>query len=432
MNRATIVVGLGFGDCGKGSIVDYLARSGAVHTVVRFNGGPQAGHNVVTPEGQHHTFSQFGSGTLAGPATFLSRFMLIEPYALLNEAAHLQELGCDDVWERLSIDARCVVITPMHQAMNRLRELARGEAAHGTCGLGVGDATADAIDRPELTLFAGDLSNRTRVAEKLAAVIELKKAQLRELHHKIEHLPQAASDLVTILQPRWMDVMVDACAAIAADAAIIVSADQANAILRKSGEVIFEGAQGVLLDEDYGFHPHTTWSKTTPANAMQLLRDAGIAEPPLRIGVLRSYLTRHGAGPLVTEDATLRRALPEPHNSDAGRQGAFRAGVFDVVAARYAIAVAGVDELALTHLDALPLLPGRICSGYSSGGIAAPNPHDFYHRQWVTDSLFRCMPEWASIDIASWEAFVAQLQKRLAVPIRLLSFGPTWLDKIAD
>src|SRR5256885_5336673 len=110
--HAIIVIDLAFGDCGKGTIVDFLARRHDAHTVVRFNGGPQAGHNVITPEGLHHTFSQFGSATfIPGVRTLLSRFTLIEPYALVNEAEHLRELGVADATDRLLIDARCPVIT---------------------------------------------------------------------------------------------------------------------------------------------------------------------------------------------------------------------------------------------------------------------------------------------------------------------------------
>src|SRR5436190_2071933 len=106
--RAILVVDLAFGDCGKGTVVDFLTRRCGAHTVVRFNGGPQAGHNVVTSDGRHHTFSQFGSATfLPGVRTVLSRFMLIEPYALLNEAAHVRSVGVADALDRLLIHERC-------------------------------------------------------------------------------------------------------------------------------------------------------------------------------------------------------------------------------------------------------------------------------------------------------------------------------------
>jgi adenylosuccinate synthase len=351
---------------------------------------------------------------------------------MLNEAAHLQRIGCDGIWERLSIDERCVVITPVHQAANRLRELARGPVAHGTCGLGVGEATADALEHPELTLRARDLHRADQVAAKLLRIIQFKTDQLRLLIAKMRHNPEAESDLATILNPAWVSVAVDACAAVAA-AARIVSAESANQILRAPGEILFEGAQGVLLDQDFGFHPHTTWSVTTTANAMQLLREAGVTEPPRRIGVLRSYMTRHGTGPFVTEDRSLLADLPEPHNTDSGRQGSFRVGVFDAVAARYAIAVAGVDELALTHLDRLPKLPYYICEAYKESDVRldarAIRSEDLPGREMQTRALAGCKPVCKQLPGVGPDAFISAVREQLQLPIRVMSFGPTADDK---
>src|SRR5262245_23559342 len=121
--RAIILGGLGYGDEGKGAWTDFLARTEPVHTVVRFNGGAQAGHNVVTPDGRHHTFAQLGSGTLVrGVNTHLSRFMLVNPSRLLREDAELQALGVSDGLTRLTIDRRALVTTPFQVAANRLRE----------------------------------------------------------------------------------------------------------------------------------------------------------------------------------------------------------------------------------------------------------------------------------------------------------------------
>src|SRR5438270_13073609 len=116
--RAIILCGLGYGDEGKGTWTDYLARTEPVHTVVRFNGGAQAGHNVVTPDGRHHTFAQFGAGTFHGVPTHLSRFMLVSPFALAAEAAHLAELGVRDPFSLLSADSRALLTTPYHRAAN--------------------------------------------------------------------------------------------------------------------------------------------------------------------------------------------------------------------------------------------------------------------------------------------------------------------------
>ena len=117
-----IVTGLGYGDEGKGSTVDFLARRGDATLVVRHNGGPQAGHNVVTSDGKHHTFSQFGAGTLAGAETYLSEFMLINPGNMLREADHLVELGVSNPFDTMHVDLNARIVTPFHVALNRLRE----------------------------------------------------------------------------------------------------------------------------------------------------------------------------------------------------------------------------------------------------------------------------------------------------------------------
>ena len=142
--RVSIVVDLGFGDAGKGLVTDALVRRDGAGLVVRYNGGAQAGHNVVTREGQHHTFAQFGAGSFVpGVRTFLAHPFVLHPTALLVEGDLLRARGVGDIFERLRVSERARVITPFHQAMNRLRELARGEARHGSCGVGVGETVQD-------------------------------------------------------------------------------------------------------------------------------------------------------------------------------------------------------------------------------------------------------------------------------------------------
>ena len=133
--RAYVIVDLGFGDAGKGLLTDYLARQLKAGIVVRYNGGAQAGHNVVTPDGRHHTFSQFGSGTfIPGVKTYLSRDVVIHPGALLVEGAILEGKGIPDAFSRLRVSEQALVITPFHQAANRIREIVRGSDRHGSCG----------------------------------------------------------------------------------------------------------------------------------------------------------------------------------------------------------------------------------------------------------------------------------------------------------
>ncbi|MEI6292003.1 MAG: adenylosuccinate synthetase, partial [Chloroflexota bacterium] len=158
--RAFIIVDLGFGDSGKGLLTDFLARQYQAGVVVRYNGGAQAGHNVVLPDGRHHTFSQFGSGSfIPGVRTYLSRRVVIHPGALLVEGTILQEKGLPDVFSRLRMSEEALIITPFHQAANRIKEIVRGADRHGSCGVGVGEAVEDASAHPGDSVQAGDLAN---------------------------------------------------------------------------------------------------------------------------------------------------------------------------------------------------------------------------------------------------------------------------------
>jgi adenylosuccinate synthase len=430
--HAIVVVDLAFGDCGKGTVVDFLTRHHGARTVVRFNGGPQAGHNVVTPDGRRHTFSQFGSGTFVpGTRTLLSRSMLVEPYALLNEAAHLDRLGIGSPLAALLIDRRCTVITPVHQAANRIRELARGAGAHGTCGVGVGETMQDTLDQPHLTFRAADLAERHMLRTRLRALRDLKIEQLRHELSAVADHPAAELAVRTLVDPSWIDAAIDNYAHVAGFVTL-VDEDDVRAMLRAPGATIFEGAQGVLLDEGFGFHPHTTWSTTTFANAETLLAESDHGGRRTRLGVLRTYFTRHGPGPFVTGDDALAPGLPEPHNTPDGWQGRFRVGPFDLVAARYALAVTGpVDGLALTHLDRLPQLPRTLCTAYESGAgriteIPLLPPEDFTARQQLTTRLLRCRPVLGDYGNAGFPEILAH---ELQTPVHLTSAGPTHLDK---
>jgi adenylosuccinate synthase len=422
--RHTIVVDLGYGDAGKGAVVDRLCRSGDIDTVVRFNGGAQAGHNVVTRDGRHHTFAQFGSGTFVpGVRTHLSRFMLVDPLALATEAAHLRALGVRDALARLTVDRRALITTPYHAAANRHRETARGTARHGSCGLGVGETARYALAHPESAPTAGDCAAPARL---LATLTRLR-----------EHLTSELG-LGTPLGPPPEDCVT----AFRAFADHVTLADETRlaAVLRR-GRAVFEGAQGVLLDEWHGFHPYTTWSTTTPANAETLLAEAGAAAgSALRLGVLRTYTVRHGPGPLVAENPTLSRALPEPHNGHGRWQGAFRRGDFDAVAHRYALAVCaravpgGVHALALTHLDAPVRHPYlSICETYDLDGdeihdLPLGPPSDLRHQAALTARLLRARPgrtHTPGPDPRTWTDAVADT---LDTPVLLRSRRPSCDD----
>ncbi len=436
MRQAFLTVDLGFGDAGKGAIVDFLTRTYDSHTVVRYNGGPQAGHRVVTagPRRQEHIFSQFGSGTLAGAATHLSRFMLLDPLAMVAEEAHLQALGVPDAFERTTIDAQALVITPFQRAANRLKELARGTGRHGSCGMGIGETMADHMQYGAQMLFAGDLSRPSVLNTKLQFLRAINLAKVQPL---LPHLPdteQVALELDMLRVADSLAWLSDAYLKFAHQARIVPT-EHLHTILQRPGTVIFEGAQGVLLDEWYGFHPHTTWSTTTLANANCLLNECSYTGERTRLGLTRGYATRHGPGPIVTDDARLTAALPDACNSFGPWQRDFRVGWLDLVMLRYALDVVGpLDGLAVTCLDRLRELPAiQLCHRYSYDTFTvdhiarSPLPHSLPYQEQLTHNLERCRPVLETIPDVS--TLLERLATDLKLPIHIISEGPTAEDK---
>ena len=438
MNGHVIVVDLGYGDAGKGTIVDWLCARGArdaadgtggtggtggahgrqVQAVVRFNGGAQAAHHVLGPGGVPHAFAQFGSGTFTpGTRTFLSRFMLVDLLALVAEAEHLTGLGVPDPFGLLAIDSGALLTTPYHRAANRAREEARGDGRHGSCGMGIGETARYALDHPEDAPRAGDITRPRALA-----------AKLTRLRDRL-----AADTAVTGELPPPGDI---AAVYRAIAARVTLAGDGYLGQLLARGPVVFEGAQGALLDEWRGFHPYTTWSTTTFENAETLLRESGATA--VRLGVTRTYQTRHGPGPFPTEDPALRD-ISEPHNAGGRWQGPFRAGHLDAIALGYAAAVTGgVDAVALTHLDTARRHAEklRICRGYEVNGrpvtrIEPGPPRDLAHQEKLSATLLAARPVYdpaGQPDAGDWPEAVAEI---LRAPVTIRSHGPAVTDKTA-
>jgi adenylosuccinate synthase len=302
--RYASVLGLGFGDCGKGHFVDALTRRWKAHTVVRFNGGAQAGHNVVIPgDGgaveRHHTFAQFGAGTFVpGTRTLLLDPMVVHPTALLVEAEALSGLGIHDALSRLMIDAQCRVTTPYHQAAGRLRERLRGEAPHGTCGVGVGETVRHGLAFPDQVLRYRDLCPGTSVQTR--AQIDRLQAIRQTLLAEFAPLCPAGSAGVLFeeFQALRDETLAGKWLTIAQAVARQCPSELAESIqtqLTEPGCVLFEGAQGVLLDEWRGFHPHTTWSTISTAAVERVAARFGLGG---RLSITVSYAPiSPGTGP---------------------------------------------------------------------------------------------------------------------------------------
>jgi adenylosuccinate synthase len=441
--RAYIVVDLGFGDCGKGILTDFLTRHFGAGVVVRYNGGAQAGHNVIAPDKRHHTFSQFGSGTFVpGVKTYLSKHVVIHPGALLIEGDILEGMGVRDAFSRIRLSDQALVITPFHQAANHIRELARGANRHGSCGVGVGEAVEDARSNFKNCVLAGDLSDPSKLRRKLRSLREYKRGQLAELYKEKSPGRALAREWEIFEREDVIDSWISAIARIG-ELGLVVSDSVLQRWLNQAETVIFEGAQGVLLDEDAGFHPFTTWSQCTGTNAYDLIQDVAPDSQVYQIGVMRSYAVRHGPGPLPTETDVLTSIISE-HNQYNEWQGAVRYGWFDAVLARYALDMAGrVDSLVVTHLDILSHLERWIyCPGYtapldfdntfvdsviSDGALRnfhLPHFLPLAQRETFTRALSKVTPVFETCD-AGDEKVIQKIESLIGQPIGIISRGPS-------
>jgi adenylosuccinate synthase len=322
--RARAVIGASFGDEGKGLVTDYLCAQGA-GMVVRFNGGAQAGHTVVTPDGRRHVFSHFGSGTLYGVPTFLSQFFACNPIAFFRELKELKALGLAPI---VYAHPDCLVTTFADMMINQTLEDRRGDKRHGSVGVGVNE-TIERSQVPELKITMSDLWNRISTLE----------SRLGEICEKYAAYRTGKA----IAEPKMIEVFLDCCWQFA---------EQVHPLgIAQCKDPVFEGAQGLLLDQNNAeYFPHLTRSNTGIKNVRTLCAQAKIdmVEPYY---VSRTYLTRHGAGPLPGEDARLSYA--DDTNFDHPYQGRLRFAPLDerALRARCAKDSGGDYRLVLTHCD---------------------------------------------------------------------------------
>lgn len=373
--KAIITVGLGFGDEGKGATVDYLTRARGAELVVRYCGGPQAGHNVQLSDGRRHTFSQLGAGCLAGAKTHLGPRMIISPATLVPEVDHLRSLGVADPYSGLSVHPQCLVSTAYHVWMNRLRETSRGGTRHGSCGLGVGETRNYWLRYGGDAIVARDLHDTTTLFAKLSLMRDRFLLEMQELANIDDRLsamihqttPNEESD---VLRRASQDLRLQTS-------------------LPPCETAIFEGSQGMLLDEWKGFHPYTTWSTVTPLHALEMLADEVDVETTV-IGITRAYATRHGAGPFPACCSEMSAAMTDLGNPSNDWQGDIRFGPLDLVLLEYAARLAEVDGIVVNHLDELPTKPSM---AVAYQGIARlPAPHRLLDQERLTERLETAIP----------------------------------------
>jgi adenylosuccinate synthase len=284
---------------------------------------------------------------------------------------------------------------------------------------------ADSLAHGDDAVRVRDLADAPSLGRVLARIQERVRASVVESRRAAGGLAMAR-ELGVLDGTGTAGAWIDATRPFATRVAVASDRVVAEALACGTG-VVFEGAQGVLLDEDWGFHPYTTWSRCTFEDVDELMRQAGAGERALRLGVARVYAHRHGPGPLPTESTALGAALEEPHNGDGAWQGPFRVGWPDLVLARYARAVCGgLDALALTHADELARRDNwRVAVSYDERRVvdwAMVPPGDLPGRARSTDRLVTARPDYQPVRPAEIEDALATAY---GAPVRLRSRGPT-------
>ena len=361
MGRNVVVIGTQWGDEGKGKMVDLLTERAAA--VVRFQGGHNAGHTLVI-DGEKTVLHLIPSGILReGVQCFIGNGVVLEPHALLKEVVELEERGVP-VRERLTISPACQLILPYHVALDHAREEARGAEKIGTTGRGIGPAYEDKAARRGLRL--GDLFYWQGFAAKLAEVVEYHNFML-ENYYKVDGVDFSRT--------------LDQCAEIAEQIKPMVGdvVPMLHALREQGENLLFEGAQGSLLDIDLGTYPFVTSSNTT-AGGTAVGSGFGPRYLDYVLGITKAYATRVGSGPFPTElfDATGARLAERGAEFGATTGRPRRCGWFDAVALRQSVQINSISGLCLTKLDVLDGLEQiHICVGYEGPEGASSVPPSF-------------------------------------------------------
>jgi len=398
MKKAWIVTDLGFGDSGKGTIVDYLTLKKEASLVVKFNGGPQAAHNVHTPDGRHFTFSQFGSGSFNGADTYLSKHVAVDPLAMLMEGRALSKLVNGDVFARMNINDSCEIITPYHREYNRLLEKSRGNGKHGSCGIGHGISVEMSLDIYAPVLHYADLKFEVLTTNILFQIYEYLNSKAKGHGFRLTKL----NDFIIGEKLRYIIDKVN-------------PVDNEKLFLSWYENVVFEGAQGALLDETHGFHPYCTWSTTTRKNADKIIANYNDCEYVHNVGVTRTFMTRHGAGPFVSEGHSIfhQNLIDDDDNVWGNWQGKLRVGDFDLPMLKYALSFSKVDSIAVTHYDKI------------QKDFVYVDDYGNFPNLYGTNAMYGAKPERSIYD----GNIVSLIEEKTDRRVSILSSGKTHLDK---
>ena len=417
------VIGAQWGDEGKGKVVDWLASRADI--VVRFQGGHNAGHTLVVGE-TTYKLSLLPSGVVRGKLGVIGNGVVLDPEALLGEIERVRGQGLDVGPHNLRIADNVPLILPLHPALDRAREAARGEDKIGTTGRGIGPAYEDKVGRRAIRLC--DLAEPETLSAKLDELLLHHNSLLRglgspefEKQALLDGLLALAPKLLPFAEPVWERL------------------DEA----RKEGKrVLFEGAQAVMLDVDHGTYPYVTSSNTVAGNAAA---GAGIGPGAvgLVLGIAKAYATRVGSGPFPSElhDEIGKRLGERGREFGTVTARPRRCGWFDAAMVRQAVKIGGVDGLVLTKLDVLDGLKElKICVGYRVDGKEMKHLPSAMKAQAKAEPIFEVMEGWSGSTFgarsyaelpAQAVKYVRRIEELVEAPVMMLSTSPDRDDTIA-
>ena len=423
MGKNVVVLGTQWGDEGKGKIVDLLTDQASA--VVRFQGGHNAGHTLVI-DGEKTVLHLIPSGVLREHVQCLiGNGVVLAPDALLKEIGELEQRGVP-VRERLRISPACPLILPYHVALDQAREAKRGSDKIGTTGRGIGPAYEDKAARRGLRL--GDLQDKVRFASKLKEVMEYHNFVL-ENYYRVEAVS-------------YDEVLADTLSMFEQIEPLIADVTGALHDRRRAGDnIMFEGAQGSLLDIDHGTYPYVTSSNTTAGGTA-----TGSGFGPLYLdyvlGITKAYTTRVGSGPFPTElfDEVGAHLAEKGHEFGATTGRARRCGWFDAVALRSAVSINSISGICLTKLDVLDGLESiKICIAYTcKEGKPVANPVDADDYEALLP-VYEELPGWSGSTLgaktleelpSNARDYIQKIEQVVGAPVDIISTGPDRVETI--
>ena len=419
MAKNVVVIGAQWGDEGKGKIVDWLAEEAA--GVVRFQGGHNAGHTLVVG-GKKTILRLIPSGILHETLDcFIGSGVVVSPEALLGEIDELNTAGVKNVEGRLKIAPTCTVILPYHVALDQAREASRGAGKIGTTGRGIGPAYEDKVARRAIRMV--DLLDTDKLKAKVEANLAYYNVQLQHLH---QAEPVKLEDVMAVIEkvaPRILPMLADVSRTL-------------HDINEKGGKLLFEGAQGTLLDIDYGTYPFVTSSNCLAGAASA---GAGVAPQMLQyvLGIVKAYTTRVGSGPFPTElfDEVGAGLAERGHEFGSVTGRARRCGWFDAAALKRSIQVNGISGMCITKLDVMDGIENiNICVGYMLPDGSQTDILPF-GADAVADCvpIYETLPGWSESTVgvkdydklpANAKAYLKRIEEVCGAPVAIVSTGP--------